>query len=175
MLSHILCLAPAAVQLQLQCRGCPRAMLWPGLKRFDLDKLLVWELHWNAPGGACCWEEWGYAVSLGVHRDVLLQPRCQLAFLGKMRVSPPFILSFYLQFFFCGHSCLHWMQLMNTCIFCALLLLRFPRTSPPPVPVSPWYYIFWLLFRATTSRKRGNIVILEQYEKGDMTFFHTGG
>lgn len=120
----------------------------------------------------CSWRN-GYALLVRVFRDVLLQPLCHLALLRKMRVPHP--LPFYLQFCFSGHSCLHWVQLTKTCIFCVFLLSHFPHPSPPPVPVTPRYYIFWLLFRATTSGKRDNIVILEQYEKGDRTFFHRGG
>lgn len=124
-------------------------------------------------------DEWGCTVhrngDVGVHKNVLCQPHCQLAFLSKMRVSPPFTLSFYLQFFFSGYSCLHWVQLTKTCIFCVFLPPHLPHAPLSPISVTLWYHIFWLLFQATTSRKRDNIIILEQYEKGDMTFFQRGG
>lgn len=56
-------------------------------------------------------------------------------------------------------------QFIKTCIFCAFLLLHFPHASSPPIPITPWYFIFWFLFQATTSSRRGNMIILEQYEK----------
>lgn len=72
--------------------------------------------------------------SLGLHRDSLVRPCCQLGFLSKMRVweinwclvclvvevLPPSAVCFS------GHCCLHWMQPIKTCISHVFLLLLFP-------------------------------------------------